>query len=317
MKVVSLAELQAAVNLEEMRDVVRASFIAAAHGRGVLPGVLHLDLGEPRGDLHVKGGWLTEQPTFAIKVTGAFAGAAAVGLPPRQGLSSAFDADTGTPIALLLDDGWLTEMRTGAAGAAAIEHLAPSQVHTLALIGAGSQARHQAHAALRVRSPDRVLVWARRPDAAARLVDELQRTHGLAAHAVASAAAAVTAADVVITATPARAPLLHAADLPNDVLIIAVGADTPGKQELDPTILAHPSRMIVDDRSQCATQGELQHAIAADLLTADDPLVLGELLAAPASVIPGWTVVDLTGLGVQDAAAAQLSLNALGLSPSR
>lgn len=316
MRVVSLAELQAAVGLDEMRVAVRAALVAAAQGGAVLPGVLHLDLGEQLGDLHIKSAWLRDQPTFTVKVAGAFPGAVAAGLPLQQGMSMAFDATTGVPIALFLDGGWLTEVRTGAAGAAAIEHLAPPQVHTLALLGAGSQARHQAQAALRVRPVERVVVWARRQPAAVDLAEELREAHGVEAGAVATVGAAVAGADVVITTTPSRAPILQSGELPDDVVVVAVGADTPGKQELDVAILATAARIVVDDLDQCSTQGEVQHALPAGLQVVDELLVLGEMLARPGGSVPGRTVVDLTGLGVQDAAAAQLAVDALNLTTS-
>lgn len=297
-----------------MRQAVRAAMVAAAAGRAVMPGVLHLDLGEDRGDVHVKGGWLTGQPVFAIKVAGAFRGAVAAGLATQQGLSMVFDATTGAPLALLLDDGWLTEIRTGAAGAAAVEHLAPKSVGTLAILGAGSQARHQAHATLRVRTPDRVLVWARHLEAAAILATELQQRYGMNAQPCSSAGRATAEADVVITTTPARTPILRAADLAADVVVIAVGADTPGKHELDTAILATAARIVVDDLTQCATQGELQHLPASRPRTTAAPMLLGDLFAGSPAAVPGRTVVDLTGLGVQDTAAAQVTLDALGIA---
>jgi len=163
-----------------LRGAVRASLVAAARGEAVLPGVLHLDLGARRGDLHVKGAWLTSAPTFAIKVAGAFPGAVAV------------------------------------------EQLVPARVRTLALVGAGSQARHQLRAILRVRTPERVVVWARRAEAAARFVLEAGEEHGLDVRVTASVGEAVRGADVVVTTTPARAPLVHAADLPDDVLLVGL-----------------------------------------------------------------------------------------------
>lgn len=302
MRIVGLPELQAAVNLDDLRGAVRDSLIAAAAGRAARPEVLHLVLGPDGGEVHVKAGWLEGAATFTVKLAGHFPAAADENLPPHQGLSLVCDATTGAPGLLLLDGGWLTEARTAAAGAAAIDHLAPADPRTVALLGAGSQARHQAAALLRVRRPARLVAWARRPAAVAALASELRAEHGIRLDVAATVREAVAGADVVVTTTSARAPLLFERDLPETVLVIAVGADSPGKQELEGSLLRSAARLVVDDLEQCLGQGELQHAPDA----AGRAVALGALLSEPAGAAPGRTLVDLTGVGVQDAAAAEL-----------
>lgn len=307
MRIVEVDELRSVIDLDDLRHAVKGALIAAACGRAARPGVLHLDMGADGGDLHVKAGWLTGAELFTVKLAGAFPGAVACGLPAHQGLSLVCDAVTGAPTMLLLDGGWLTEVRTAAAVAASLDHLAPVGLTTVAVLGAGSQAGHQVDALTRVRRPDRVLIWARRHSAAVGLAQRLRAQHDLEITAVSEVRGAVEGAEVVITTTSAREAILFERDLRQTVLVLAVGADTAGKQELEARLVRSAARLVVDDLEQCATQGELQHAVE----VAESAEVLGTQLAAPRRLSTGRTVVDFTGVGVQDAAAAQLAVRAL------
>src|SRR5207249_11071747 len=130
------------------------------------------------------------------------------GLPVTNGLFLVFSAETGLLTAILFDNGYLTELRTGAAGALAADLLAPAEVDTVAIVGAGGQARYQLEALLGVRRPRRVLVASR--SNSERYADEMRALHGLDLEVAPDVETAVRTAQVVVTTTPAREPGVRA-----------------------------------------------------------------------------------------------------------
>jgi ornithine cyclodeaminase len=219
-----------------------------------------------------------------------------------------FEADTGLPVTLLLDNAYLTDVRTGAAGAVAAEFLARHSIRTVGVLGSGVQARHQLACLREVRSFSRVRCWSRSIAHAEKLCAELQAS-GLDASAEATPEGVVREADLLITVTPSREPLVHGDWLHPGLHITAVGSDTPGKQELDASCLGRADLFVADRTSQCAAFGELAHA--------RDTRVHAELGEIVAGLKPGRTgddqitIADLTGVGFQDTAIASTAYAAL------
>jgi ornithine cyclodeaminase/alanine dehydrogenase-like protein (mu-crystallin family) len=242
-----------------------------------------------------------------VKVSGDFD--PGDGAPMRHsGLMLVISAVDGALVAVLGDNGFLTELRTGAAGALAADLLARRDATTTAIVGAGSQARFQLEALRRIRPIRRVQVASRSRERAQAFVDEVASL-GLDAQLCDSVRDAVRGAGIVITTTPSATPLVEAEWLDAGTHVTAVGSDEPSKQELAPDVLASATVIAVDDRGQAAAFGELHHAIEAGVRTEEDVVTLGELLEG---IAPGRrsdgdiTVADLTGVGVQDAAVATL-----------
>jgi ornithine cyclodeaminase len=288
-------DVMAALPMEVCIHAVEAALVAYSEARAELPSVIHLDVPEARGEIHVKAGYLHGAPVYAVKVASGFYGQEP---PAIDGLVLVFDATTGAPVAFLLDGGFVTDQRTGAAGGVAAKHLAPVEVHAVAVIGTGLQARKQLEA-LRVVRPGftDIRVWGRSPERAALAAADVG---GVVADSVAGA---VTGADVVITCTASREPLVLAEHVARGAHVTAVGSDGAGKQELDPELLRRADVLAVDSLDQCRRLGELQHAPD----QADRAVELGAVCAgrAPGRTDPGeLTIADLTGVGVQDAAAA-------------
>jgi ornithine cyclodeaminase len=294
----------------EALRAVRAGFEALARGRVVLPGVMHLDLPQARGEVHVKGAHLLGSPFFSIKEAGGFWSNPERGLPVGSGLVLVFDAASGFLRAVLLDNGYLTELRTGAAGALAALLLARSELRVAGILGAGSQARYQLEALCASRRPARARVWSRRPEAAQAYAREMTARLGLPVEAVGSAREAVEGCDLVATTTTAREPVVRAEWVRPGLHLTAVGADSPEKQELEPEVLARADRVVADRLDQCLRLGEIHHAVAAGRLRPEDVHAeLGEVAAglkAGRTSDDQITVADLTGVGVQDAALADL-----------
>ena len=315
MRIVEERELRERVGEEEALSAVERAFRALAEGRVVQPAPMGFDFEEAEGEVHVKGASLKGSPIFAIKVASGFYSNSDRGLPTSSGLVLVFDATTGFPLLLLHDNAYLTELRTAAAGALAIRLLAPETIEKMAMIGTGSQARYQLRAIARVKRPGRVSAWSPSSEHRARYAEEMTGALGIPVSAVSSAKEALEDADVVVTVTPAREPIVEASFVKPGATIVAVGSDGPDKQELEVDVLERADKVIADKLSQCAKLGEIHHALEAGRLTEKD--VYGELGDVVIGRLPGregdeLIVCDLTGVGAQDAALAEIVWKELG-----
>lgn len=303
--------LRARVSPAAAVAAIREAFRADGEGRTAVPAVINLPIPGTRGEFHVKTAWVAGVPLIAVKVASGFYDNPALGLPTGSGMMALFDAATGMPAGLLFDNGFLTDIRTGAAGAVAADCLARRDIGTVGVIGSGVQARHQIACLREVRRFGRVAAWSIDGPGLGEFCEEMRKVHGLDAIACPSAEDVCLAADILITATPSREPMVRAAWLTPGLHITAVGSDTPGKQELDAACLARADVVVVDRLSQCARFGELSHALAAGLMREDG--VRGQLGEVVAGRKPGRTrdeeitICDLTGVGFQDTAIAALA----------
>lgn len=307
-RILTEADLRALVTLDlEAVDVVESAFRALATGEVIMPPILSMDIPAANGEVDVKTAYIPGFDGFAIKVSPGFFDNPALGLPSLNGLMILFSAKTGLVDALLLDNGYLTDIRTAAAGAVAARHLAP-KVHTAGVIGTGVQARLQIEAARLVRPFERVLVWGRDPANAKTCAADLADKLGIEVRVEADPARLVSQSQLVITTTPSREPVLRADWLHPGLHITAMGSDQPGKVEVDPVVFGRVDTYVPDRLSQCRIQGELRAAIEAGMAQADKVFPeLGDVVAGQA---PGRksasdiTFADLTGTGAQDTAIA-------------
>jgi len=303
------AQLRALVPLDLAAiDQVESAFLSLATEAVAMPPVLRLDLPEHAGEVDVKTAWLPRFDSFAIKVSPGFFNNPALGLPSLNGLMLVLSARTGLTEAVLLDNGYLTAVRTAAAGAVAARWLARKGARRVAVIGAGEQARLQLEALRLVREIDQVTVWARDMERARRFAKGLQ---GIRGEVAASVHEALALADIAITTTPSRRPLIHAEDLHPGLHITAMGSDAEHKNELAPAVLV-AGRYVCDRLQQTRILGELHHAIEAGVIAKDAGFAeLGHVIAGSR---PGRahdediTICDLTGTGAQDTAIAALAL---------
>ncbi|WP_146584633.1 cyclodeaminase [Puniceibacterium confluentis] len=288
-------------------DVVEAAFVALAGGRVIMPPILSMDLAAVHGEVDVKTAYIPGLDSFALKVSTGFFDNAARGLPSLGGLMTVFSATTGQVQAVLLDNGFLTDMRTAAAGAVAARHLAPTEVTTAGVIGTGLQARLQMRAAHLVRPFERVLVWGRDPQKAAVCASDLAAALGIEAEPITDPAELVRRSQLVVTTTPARVPVLQAEWLHPGLHVTAMGSDAPGKMELAPGALLRADLYVADRVSQVERLGELRAALDAGIWTRGTPPELGEIITAVHHGRPSQdaiTIADLTGTGAQDTAIA-------------
>jgi ornithine cyclodeaminase len=311
MRTIDEAALRHVMTAEHAVEAMREAFRADGEGRTHVPAVINLEVPHARGEFHVKTAFIEGVPHIAVKVASGFYDNPAKGLPSGSGLMAVFDASTGFPVAMLFDNGFLTDIRTGAAGAVAADVLAPSTVAIVGVLGSGLQARHQVHCLRVVRSFSRLVAWSPNRAHVQSYCDEM-RLAGYDAAEAPDAETVCREADVLITVTPSRAPLVKTEWLHPGQHVTAVGSDSPGKQELEAACLECADILVVDRYAQCAAFGELRHALDAGLLTRHD--VHGELGQVVAGVKAGRTrndqitIADLTGVGFQDTAIASKAL---------
>lgn len=284
---------------------IRDAFVALATRPVAMPPVLRLDIPEHRGEVDVKTAHIPGLAHFAIKISPGFFGNPALGLPSTNGMMVVLSATTGLVQALLLDNGYLTDLRTAAAGAVAADALARPGASRAAILGAGMQARMQLAALALVRPLTQATVWARDPAKARAFADDMTAVLHVPVTAAATVQDTVADAELIVTTTPSETPILH--DAPAGSHITAMGSDAGHKNEIAPALLAR-SHYVADRLAQARKLGELAHS---DMLQHDFP-ELGAVLAglAPGRSAPEQiTLADLTGTGIQDTAIATLALS--------
>ncbi|MCL8000352.1 cyclodeaminase [Brucella sp. 21LCYQ03] len=312
MRILTEADLREIISLDlESIACVEDAFRSLASGNVSMPPILRLDIPAARGEVDVKTAYIPGLDSFAIKISPGFFNNPSIGLPSTNGLMIQFSAKTGLVEALLLDNGYLTDVRTAAAGAVAAKHLARTDARTATIFGAGMQAKMQLQALILVRPITEARIWARDNQKAQNLARDLTQQLGIPVKTLTNAQEACRGADIIVTTTPSETPLIKADWLEAGQHITAMGSDAEHKNELDPAIFKRQIVYVADSLNQTRRLGELHHAIAAGAIKADAAfLELGQsiLQVETAQRDPNAiTICDLTGTGVQDTAIAHLA----------
>jgi ornithine cyclodeaminase len=300
--VVSLAEIKRSLAGIDPLPLIEEGFAAYSRGEVVVPPVGELVFDEPPGDVHIKYGYIKGGEVYVIKIASGFYDNPRRGLPSGDGLMLVFDQRTGVLQAILLDEGYLTNLRTAVAGAVVAKHLAPRNVSAAGILGAGVQGRMQLEWLRRVRAFDEAVVWGLNEEELAAYKRDMERP-GLAVRTTLRAEDVAAAANLIVTCTPSTRPLLEAAWVRPGTHITAVGSDTAAKQELDAAILGRADKVVVDSLSQSELRGEVFRAVAAGALRRDRLVELGRVIMDASlgrSSDDETTVADLTGVAVQD-----------------
>jgi len=303
--VYSRAQIERVIEAAEVIAVVERAFAAYSNGEAVVPAVGQLDFDDPPGDCHIKYGYLKQGRTFTVKIASGFWKNPERGLPSSNGVVLLFSSQTGELLTIFQDEGYLTDMRTAAAGAVAAKYLAPKRVGCIGILGSGLQAKLQLEYLREVTPCRRVALWARSPERA-RALD----VPGFDISLAGSPAEVAAQADLIVTTTAARGWLLGAADVRPGTHITAMGADGGGKQELDPKLFEIAAVRAVDSLSQCSGFGDASFALQQGLIRPGDLVELGQVIQDPAlrrRSESDITIADLTGVAVQDMAIAELA----------
>jgi alanine dehydrogenase len=292
--------------IDECTTAIEEAFRLYGEGKAQAPGVLGIHV--ENGGFHLKAGALQlERNYFAAKVNANFPGNPAKwGLPTIQGVIVLCDADDGRVLAVM-DSMEITALRTAAATAVAAKYLARPDSKRLTICGCGAQGRFQLRALAKLFDWQEVHALDNDAERATLFSRELSTELAIPVIVAANLREAVRLSEVCVTCTTSRKPLLSLADVRPGTFVAAVGADNPEKQEIHPSLMAG-SKVVVDLVEQCATIGDLHHAIAAGAMKKSDVHAeLGEIVAGKK---PGRTsaeeiiIFDSTGMALQDVAAA-------------
>jgi alanine dehydrogenase len=310
--VLSEEDMKKVLSLEEVIDAVESAFRMRGSGHAQMPPKQYLFMKKFNGDLRTMPAYLEENDTVAVKVVNSHPeNPKKHGLPTVMATIILVDPRTGAPEAIM-GGTWVTALRTGAAGAIAAKYLANPKPKTVGIVGAGTQARTQLMGLeLVFETIKEVRVWDRTEKASVKYAEEMGIKYNQASiFSVKDIAKAVQGADIIVTATPSRKPLVSAEWVDDGTHINCIGADAPGKQELDPAVLVK-SKIVIDDWSQSCHGGEINVPLAEGIITKED--IWGDICEIVAGLKRGRTspeeitVFTSTGLAIQDAATAKIA----------
>jgi len=295
---------------------IEDAFASLASGDVVMPPILSMAIAEYNGEVDVKTAYVPGIESFAIKMSPGFFDNPKIGLPSTSGLMILFSAKTGVLQALLLDNGYLTDVRTAAAGAVAAKHLSREDCETACIVGTGMQARLQLQALTLVRPIRRAVIWGRDAKKAEKFAFEAAQSLGIEVTADQDIENAVRNADIIVTTTPSTKPLIKGEWLNKGQHVTAMGSDQEHKNELCPTCILKADLYVADRLSQTELLGELHHVKRANQLDKIKRCEeLGTIIAGTAvgrETVDQITIADLTGTGIQDTAIATLTYRLAG-----
>ena len=311
-KILKEKELRDLVQLDlDAVDCIENAFAALAGGKVVMPPILSMAIDDFNGEVDVKTAYVPGIDSFAFKMSPGFFDNPKLGLPSTSDLMILFSTKTGVLEALLLDNGYLTDVRTAAAGAVAARHLSREDSSRACIVGTGMQAKLQLKALTLVRTIKNAVIWGRDKEKAEKLAELASGELGISVTASADLQSAVKSSDIVVTTTPSTEPLIKADWLVPGQHLTAMGSDQHHKNEIEPECIARSNLYVADRLSQTSRLGELRSAIEAGLLPENVSCPeLGEIVSGALtgrSSESDITIADLTGTGVQDTAIATLA----------
>lgn len=321
--VLTLEELKQFVDIPQLIQAMERGFVSYSAGRTEVPPVGFLHFDDPPGDVHIKYGYIYGGEYYVLKVASAFYNNAELNKPVNDGVVLVFSTQTGGIEFVLQDEGWLTDIRTAAAGAVAAKHLANKTVDTIGIVGTGVQARLQLELLREVVNCKKCLVWGRNLSNAQQMIAELYRNPiiqewGIEILPTEELDFLTSKSRLIVTTTPASAPLILSDMVQAGTHITAMGSDDHGKQELASDVLAKADKVVADSISQCVDHGECYSAVKEKRIEENAIIELGEVISDAGKGRTREnqiTIADLTGVAVQDieianmVAKAYLNLN--------
>ena len=307
--VLKRSDISSLLAFEDYFQAVESAFRAHGQGKVLSQGLLHFD--SPPGEFHVKAGGLAlDRAYFALKNNGGFSqNPKQNGLPSILGTITLCDGNNGYPLAIM-DSSEITRQRTAAAAAVAAKYLARPDSTVITICGCGTQGNAQLRAAVRVLPIKKAFAFDLDHQKSRQFAAEMSKELAIEVQPVDGVGPAIGGSQVCITCTPSYQFYVPRQSVAAGTFIAAMGADSPNKQELDPSLLP-ASKVVVDILEQCERAGELHHAIEGGLMARDD--IHGELGEIVAGRKPGRTstdeitIFDSTGTAMQDVAAAAMA----------
>lgn len=297
------------LDMAETLKVVEEAYRQHGLGKVQMPPKLYLTFKNHNGDLRTMPAYLEEQDIAGVKIVNVHPNNRAKGLPTVMALIVLNDTETGAPIAIM-DGSCITAMRTGAGGGVAAKYLSRKDSKVVGLVGAGLQAETQLEAIMLVRKIETVKVYDLYNESAIKFKKKMEEKTGLKIVVVSTIKDACDC-DILVTTTPSREPIVMDEWIKSGTHINAIGADAPGKEELDPEILKR-AKVVVDDIPQASHSGEINVPLSKKLIELSDIYCeLGEVIIGKKKARTSdsdITVYDSTGLGILDIATANLVL---------
>lgn len=309
-------QIREIVKTLDFSELIEQGFIAYSRGEVVVPPVGEMVFEKPPGDVHIKYGYIKEDHCFVIKVASGFYENYKLDLPSSSGVMLLFSQKSGLLESVLMDEGYLTNVRTAVAGQIAAKYLAPKDICGIGVFGSGLQARLQVEYLQSVTACRKIVAWGRDSKNLEQYRDEMQEK-GYEVEITTDPAQLTSKCNLIITATPSCTPLITAEQLLPGTHITAMGSDTPEKQELACEILKQADIVVADSIEQCPVRGEISQALKVDMISEEDLLELGNVIANPdlgRTSDEQLTVADLTGVAVQDIQIAKAVHGALTAS---
>ena len=301
MKILYCDEIKTIVRELDLVPLIKKGFVAYSEGRSVVPPVGELSFNDPPGDVHIKYGYITGDEYYVIKIASGFWNNEQLGISNGQGMMLLFKQQTGQCEAILLDDAYLTDVRTAVAGAICAELFA-NEVNCIGVLGTGLQARMQVQYLKNITSCHKVLVWGRNRKKMEIYQKDMARL-GFQVDLSSAPKEVAKECNLIITTTASTVPLLSSINIQPGTHITAMGSDTLTKQELEVDILSMADLVVADSIAQCKERGEIFHGLTSGSIIKDEIVELGIILngsQAGRSSPDQITVADLTGVAVQD-----------------
>jgi ornithine cyclodeaminase len=309
--IITLPSIQEYLKTVDLLPLIEEGFIAYSSGQAVVPPVGELLFENPPGETHIKYGYIKQQPYYVVKIASGFYENAKLGLKSSQGLMLLFSQQTGELLCVLLDEGYLTDIRTAIASMITLKYLAPAKVDCVGIIGTGTQAKLQLEYLDQVCDCKNVMVWGRNQESAIAFQKHFQNSD-FNIKITSSLSELATTCNVIITTTPSREPLLDFSEIRKGTHITALGSDTSDKIELDPSIIKNADIVVSDSIPQSLSRGEVFQARKHQSLDTSKLIELGSLIQNPQLGRKNdqqITVADLTGVAVQDIMIATAIFN--------
>ncbi|MHA1975464.1 MAG: ornithine cyclodeaminase family protein [Candidatus Hodarchaeales archaeon] len=285
-------------------QLIEDGFLAYSQGKVVVPPVGEMIFEDPNfpGDCHIKYGFIKQDNYYVVKIAQGFYNNPKLGLPSNNGLNILFNQKNGVIECILLDEGYLTDVRTASAGAIAAKYMAPKNIHRIGIFGTGIQGKMQLQYLKSVVNCRKATIWGRGKEQLKKYVEDMA-SENFEIETTMNVADITRTCNLIVTTTPSKIPLMTADQVLKGTHITAMGSDTSEKQELDSKILHKADRIVVDSIAQAETRGECYHAIKNSHIEKDRIVELGAIImnkSLQRANDDEITIVDLTGVAVQD-----------------
>lgn len=310
-RIFTLNEIKKVINPEKVIQVIEEGFALYAKNLVVVAPLTSLEI-EKSGIAKIKYGYIKGEDTYVIKVGSFFPSNKKLNISTINASMQIYNQYTGEFEALLLDEAYLTNVRTAAAGAVVAKYFSPAKIAKIGIIGAGVQAKFQLNYLQYITVCKEVVIWGRDIEAAEQFKLDMEK-QGFIVEIAKDIRDVTSQCNLIVTATSAADPVIFADQVQSGTLIISVGADTKNKCELDGNLLKKADLIIADSKIQCCELGNISQALQSGAITENSIVELGDAIIKnikrkdEQQII----VVNLTGVAVQDIQIANLAYKEL------